>query len=243
MTHQRPQLSIVILCYRAGEFSRTFVDQTLKALQTASIEDYELVLVGNYVEGTADVTPQVVQDLARQNPRIVSSTKIKQGWMGWDMRSGLSLAQGQYIAVIDGDGQMPIQDVITVYEKIRQERLDFVKTYRLTRGDSFLRKSISYIYNFSFHCLFPGFPAKDINSKPKIMTRQAYEKMHLTSDDWFIDAEIMIEVRRHALRFAEIPTVFLGPIGRRSFISAVAILEFFKNLVIYRIRECRRKNS
>ena len=76
-----------------------------------------------------------------------------------------------------------------------------------------------------------------MNSKPKILTRNAYSRMHLKSDDWFIDAEIMIQARRLGLRISELPTGFLGLTGRRSFVRPAAILEFLRNLIRYRIAE------
>ncbi len=58
-----------------------------------------------------------------------------------------------------------------------------------------------------------------MNAKPKLMRRDAYEKMQLTSDGWFIDAEIMIETLRHKMLIAEIPTEFRRLHRRASFVS------------------------
>jgi hypothetical protein len=85
--------------------------------------------------------------------------------------------------------------------------------------------------------------ARDVNAKPKILTRAAYESLDLVSDDWFLDAEIMIQARRHRFRIAEIPTEFLGLASRRSFVNFAAILEFLGNLVRFRIREFRARRG
>ncbi len=232
--------SLVILCYRSGEYARDFVARAIEVLDSAGMADYELILVGNYVEGVPDPTPEIVRELADDDPRIRCSAVAKKGWMGWDMRCGLEMARGRYIGVIDGDGQMPVSDVPTLYHLIRNEKLDLVKTFRVTRGDGLSRRLVSSLYNKLFHLLFPGLPARDMNSKPKILTREAYRKMQLESDDWFIDAEIMIQARRLRLRIGEIPTGFLGLTGRRSFISARALFEFLRNLARHRVREWRR---
>ncbi len=239
MSEAVPTLSLVILCYRSGENARDFVQKTLDTLREAGIDDHELVLVGNYVEGSDDRTPEVVRELAAGNPRIRCSALPKRGWMGWDMRTGLELARGRYLGVIDGDGQMPVSDVPLLYRLIRREDYDLVKTFRITRGDGLRRRLISNVYNKLFHVLFPGLPCRDMNSKPKIITREAYERLELRSDDWFIDAEIMIQARRLGLRVGELPTGFLGLTGRRSFVSHRAILEFLRNLVVHRLREFR----
>ena len=241
---RRPDISLVILCYGAGEFVRQFCRNATNIFVKNGILDYELVLVGNYHKDSNDNTPKVVAELASENyvttegnPKIVCVTKIKEGMMGWDMQSGLSVARGRYIAVIDGDGQMPLGDVVAVYKKIKNEKFDLVKTYRITRGDNLWRKIISRVYNLLFKFLFPGLCSRDINSKPKIFSREAYEKMSLVSGDWFIDAEIMIQARRYNFKIGEIPTHFLGLNGRRSFVRLITITEFVKNLIVFRIKE------
>ena len=235
-----PDLSVVVLCYRSGGEARSCAAHIGQVLLDAGI-DYQLVLVGNYVSGSGDTTPDVVRELAAGNPRIVCSAVVKQGMMGWDMRSGLSLATGEHLAVIDGDGQVLVEDLVRIYRLLREQGLDLAKTYRTRRGDGLKRKLFSLVFNGLFHVLFPGLPVRDVNAKPKILTRSAYERLSLQSDDWFIDAEILIQARRLGFRIGEMETEFLGLTGRRSFISMAAVVEFLRNLWRYRIQELRRR--
>lgn len=237
-----PELSVVVLCYRSGEGARSFAARIRKSLLDAGIDDYQLVLVGNYVDGTGDTTPAVVRELAAGDPRIVCSAVVKEGMMGWDLRSGLALATGRYLAVIDGDGQVLVEDLVRVYRLLREQGLDLAKTYRRQRGDGVKRKLFSLVFNGLFHLLFPGLRVRDINAKPKILTRAAFERMTLQSDDWFIDAEIMLQARGFGLRVGETETDFLGLTGRRSFIKLAAVFEFLRNLVRYRVMELRRRD-
>jgi glycosyltransferase involved in cell wall biosynthesis len=236
-----PDLSVVALCYRSGDAARSYAARLGKVLLDAGIDNYQLVLVGNYVAGSGDTTPDVVRELAAGDPRIVCSAVEKQGMMGWDMRSGLSLATGEHLAVIDGDGQVLVEDLVRIYQLLREQGLDLAKTYRTRRGDGLKRKLFSLVFNGLFHLLFPGLPARDINAKPKILTRSAYERLDLQSDDWFIDAEILIQARRLGFRIGEMETEFLGLTGRRSFIKMASVVEFLYNLLRYRILELRRK--
>jgi len=232
-----PDISVVVLCYKAKEGIIPFVQRLTSALATAT-ENYELVLVGNYNRGdTADTTPAVVRALAETDPRIKALAMEKRGWMGWDARSGLDIATGRVIALIDGDNQMPPEDVLRVYHKLVDEDLEIVTTYRKKRADGIGRVFQSLGYNLIFATLFPGSGVSDVNSKPKIMRRELFDKLHLTSDDWFLDAEMIIQVRRHKARIAEIPTVFLQSKERGSFVRLSTILEFVANLTRARIRE------
>ncbi len=229
------ELSIVILCYHSGETILPFFSELESMMITAGI-DYEIVLVANDFAKSKDQTVKIVKELAKGNPRVKTVCKIKKGMMGWDMKQGLYASTGKFICVIDGDGQFPIDSILKVYSKINKEEYDLVKTYRDQRFDGMYRTIISGIYNFLFNILFPGLNSKDINSKPKIMTRHAYSKMDIQSDDWFIDAEIMILARKLKLKIAEIPVTFSSNESRKSFVRIGAIAEFIYNLVVYRIK-------
>jgi glycosyltransferase involved in cell wall biosynthesis len=239
----RPDLSVVVLCYRAGERARQVAASIAATLMQCGIRSYQLVLVGNYVEGAADATPEVVRELAARDPRIVCSAVAKRGMMGWDARSGFELAEGRCLALIDGDGQVMVEDLVRVYREIGRGGFDIVKACRVHRGDGLARKWISLIFNALFQILFPGPRVRDVNAKPKVMTRAAYERLDLESDDWFIDAEIMIQARRLGLRIGEVETDFLALTGRRSFINLRTLLEFLGNLARYRLRQPRRRKA
>ena len=153
---QDPEYSIVVLCYGAGDSLPDFVESATRVLLQNSIYDYQLVLVGNYVENKSiDQTARIVLELAKNNLRIISVVEKKDGMMGWDMRSGLAAATGKYISVIDGDGQMPVEDLARVYQKIQNENYDLVKTVRTIRGDGFWRKIVSSTFYGLFRLLFP----------------------------------------------------------------------------------------
>jgi hypothetical protein len=84
---------------------------------------------------------------------------------------------------------------------------------------------------------FPKLSCRDINSKPKIFKAEAIKQMELISDDWFIDAEIMIQANRLNLKFAEISTQFEKLSARKSLVKPIAILEFLVNIFLFRLRE------
>ncbi len=238
----KPALSVVILCYRAEDFAPVFVGQMEEALKKANL-DYELVLVANYQKNAAkpDRTPQIVRDLAKTNPRLLVVAKEKEGMMGWDMRSGLEAATGDVIGVIDGDGQMPPADIIKIYDVLKQGNYDLAKTYRVQRFDGLFRVVISKFYNAFFKILFPKAKVRDVNSKPKMFTRAALEKLKLTSSDWFIDAEIMIQAGELGFKIGQAPTDFYPNENRKSFVKFSAIFEFMANLVKYRIKIWKHK--
>jgi glycosyltransferase involved in cell wall biosynthesis len=227
-----PHFSLVVLCYRSGQNIIPFVERLQRTLSLCNFS-WELVLVGNYIEGSDDETPEVVKKLAATSDNIRTVIRPKQGMMGWDMRTGLDAARGTYIGVIDGDGQFPPESIIACLLKCELEDLDLTKTYRVIRDDGLYRRLISAVYNTIFRLLF-GFKVRDINSKPKIIRRDKYELLNLQSDDWFADAEIVIRARELGLKIGETPVHFKVNDTRGSFVKPKAILEFSSNLLKYR---------
>ena len=236
MNGKIPEISVVVLCYRQEDDIREFVAQLEKEMEEERV-DYELVLVANYDKDGSDRTPEIIREIVRGKEKMKVVSSEKKGKMGWDMRSGLNAATGSSIAVIDGDGQMPVSDIPLVYRILKTGRYDLVKTYRARRYDGFYRSALTFFYNLLFGILFrPDFPTLDINSKPKIFTRAAYEKMKLVSNDWFTDAEIMIEAFRNQLRICSVSTVFYKNERRKTMVGPATIFEFIYNLFYYRLK-------
>ncbi len=184
-----------MLCYKAGESITTVLEPLVEDLGASGVT-WELVLVANYWPGDDDPTPQVVERFAEGRDNVVTVIGEKRGAMGWDMRAGLAAANGAHLVVIDGDAQNPVEDVVRIYRQMQETGVDFIKGRRTTRFDGLYRQLISGGYNLLFRLVFRTGPLWDINGKPKAMTRAAYDGMTLKSDDWFIDAELVLAARR-----------------------------------------------
>ncbi len=238
----RPDLSIVILAYRAEEAIVDFVSQLTTQLESNSVLNYELVLVANFdKDKEEDRTPQIARTIAATDSRIRVLAEPKKGRMGWDARQGLASSRGQIVALIDGDGQMPPEDIVRAHKVMTSGEFDFVKTYRITRQDGMFRLLSSKGFNFIFRILFPSCRFRDINSKPKFISKQALLNMDLTCDGWFLDGELILEAIRLELPFAEIPTTFKKNEWRGSFVKPSTVLEMLFSMLLYRLGLDKRK--
>jgi glycosyltransferase involved in cell wall biosynthesis len=231
-SEEKTKFSLVVLCYRSEDSIIPLVEKLHRMLSYYKFR-YEIILVGNYIEGSGDRTPIIVEELARTLPNTRAVVLPKKGMMGWDMRRGLEAACGELVGVIDGDGQFPLESIFSCLIMIETEDLDLVKTYRVHREDGFYRTVISFFYNMTFDLIF-GQRYRDVNSKPKIIRRSKLEQMRLTSEDWFTDAEIMIRAGELHLKVVEIPIHFYNLDKRMSFVKPQAIWEFIRNLWKYR---------
>jgi glycosyltransferase involved in cell wall biosynthesis len=229
-----PDLSAVVLCYRAGTDIEAVIGPLHQQLESSG-HSAELVLVANYWPGHDDPTPDVVKAFAASHEGVVVVNEPKQGGMGWDLRLGLAAASGDIMVAIDGDSQNPTEDVLTMFRLMRETGADVMKGLRIARYDGLYRRFVSTGYNFLFRAIFGTTGLWDINGKPKGLARAAYESMRLRSDDWFIDAEIVLEARRLGLRIGEMPVVFRRNDLRPSFVQPAAVLEFLRNMLARRV--------
>ena len=226
---------MIVLCYQARESLHRVVDPLYDQLEAADVA-YELILVANQWPDRPDPTDRVVQEFAIHHERVRAVVEEKRGAMGWDMRSGLAAASGRYMIVIDGDAQNPVEDVLRMYRRLKETGVDVMKGRRIARFDGPYRRAVSFVYNLAFMLIFRTRGIWDVNGKPKGLTRAAYEALDLQSDDWFIDAEIVLSARRRGLVVAELPVVFHRNDERASFVRPAAVLEFARNMVRQRFR-------
>jgi len=106
-----PELSAIVLCYGAAEGIHYVVNPLYHDLEDSGVS-FELVLVANYHEGSGDRTPEIAQTFARSHANVSVVARPKKGDMGWDMHTGLEAARGEFLVVIDGDEQNPVEDLL-----------------------------------------------------------------------------------------------------------------------------------
>ena len=230
-----PDLSAIVLCYRAGASIRRVVEPLYQDLERSGV-DFELILVANFDQGAEDSTSEHTREFAESHDRARTIAEAKKGGMGWDMRMGFDAARGELMIMIDGDAQNPVEDVLRMYREMRQTGADVMKGRRITRLDGLYRRFVSFAYNLLFRVMFRTGGLWDMNGKPKGLTSAAHRRLALSSDDWFIDAEIVIKARRADMLIVEMPVIFRSNVERQSFVHPSAIGEFLKNMLAFLFR-------
>jgi len=229
-----PELSVVVLCYRAEDDLPEVVEPLHRELEASGVP-YELVLVANHWAGSADRTPERAATFADGHPHVVVVARQKAGDMGWDLRSGLEVARGRYLVYLDGDGQVPTHSALEVYRRLKETGADVAKGRRRGREDGSVRTLTSLGFNVLFRLLFRTGPIWDINGQPKGLTREAYERLDLRTDDWFTDAEIVLKARAAGLEIVETPVRFLPRRERSPLVGPTTVWEFLANMARWRL--------
>jgi glycosyltransferase involved in cell wall biosynthesis len=229
-----PDLSVVVLCYRAEDELMRVVGPLHAELKAEGIP-FELVLVANYWPGTDDRTPECASAFAREHANVVVVAAPKQGDMGWDLRSGLAAATGDHLVYLDGDGQVPAAAALDVYRSLKESGADVAKGRRHFRDDGSIRSITSLGFNLLFRILFGTRGLWDVNGQPKGLTRAAYERLDLRTNDWFTDAEILLKARAARLGIVEVPVHFLAKRASGSHVGPGTVWEFLVNMFRWRL--------
>jgi glycosyltransferase involved in cell wall biosynthesis len=149
---ENPEVSIVVPAINESEnFPELLrrIDAAMKSILPATT--YEVLIVD---DNSADNTPAVCADLAKQYPlRLLVRTRPKNGLSGAVLH-GLAEARGKYFVVMDADLQHPPDRLPALLQPLRDGSADFVVGSRYMPGGStetewgFLRKINSRVATY-----------------------------------------------------------------------------------------------
>ncbi|MFC0264567.1 glycosyltransferase family 2 protein [Fontibacter flavus] len=138
---KKPLLSVVITVYNEEENIKPLLEATYEALKEI---DYEVLLVE---DGATDNTVAEVKKYANDRTKLIIFNKNYGQTTA--LAAGIDMAQGIYIATMDGDLQNDPTDIPGMLKKAMDEEWDVVAGKRANRKDGFvLRKFPSKIANY-----------------------------------------------------------------------------------------------
>lgn len=233
-----PKLSLVMPMYNEEEIIEHVLKETADGLTKAGI-NYELITVNN---GSEDKTGEILNTLAKNNPKIKPlHIPINEG-CGSGIITGLKHANGDIVGFIDGDAQVPIEDIIKVYKTFEDPTVMFAKGIRYRRGDGLKRNLASFMYNGLFKILFPSAMfIRDVNGKPKFFRREFYNTLNIESKRWAFDAEIIIKALKRKQKPKEVLVRFEKRRRGKSKVSSETVKDLARELLRWRIRAWKKK--
>jgi glycosyltransferase involved in cell wall biosynthesis len=182
--------------------SGTIASMVIRAVQAASelTPDYEVIVVN---DGSADATPQIVDELARTYPhvRVVHHT-TNRGY-GGALQSGFRSATKEFIFYTDGDAQYDPAELADLWAKMTPGT-DLVNGYKISRSDPFHRIVIGRLYHHIVKLLF-GLSVRDVDCDFRLMRRTIFEKIDLEKRSGVICLELMKKIEDAGFRIVEVP--------------------------------------
>jgi glycosyltransferase involved in cell wall biosynthesis len=220
-------ISLVIPVYNEEDNIQKAVQDGLQMLPQLT-RDFEVIIVES---GSTDSTGAVTDRLAGENERVrVVHQGAKLG-LGSALKEGFGLAKYESIFYIDGDNPFRMSEFVRGFPLLQEA--DIVCGYRTNRQDSFLRALYSKLFNLLMRLLF-GVKVRDTQIGFKLLRRSIFERVKLTTDSMFIDAELLYKAQKAGYRIAELGVEYLGKPSGKSSVTFREVVKIGVDLFRYR---------
>jgi glycosyltransferase involved in cell wall biosynthesis len=182
--------------------SGTIASMVIRAVQAASelTPDYEVIVVN---DGSADATPQIVDELARTYPHVRAVHHPRNRGYGGALQTGFRSATKEFIFYTDGDAQYDPAELAALWAQMTPAA-DLVNGYKISRSDPFHRIVIGRIYHHFVKLLF-GLSVRDVDCDFRLMRRSIFEKINLEKTSGVICLEMMKKIEDAGFRIVEVP--------------------------------------
>ena len=196
----KPSISAFFPAYNDAGTISSMVITVLLTLRELT-DDYEVLVVN---DGSADHTAAVLDELARVYPdevRIIHHPQNR-GY-GGALRSGFYGAAKEWIFYTDGDAQYDPRELKNLAALITDD-IDFINGWKIERQDPLHRIVIGRIYQYIIKLAF-SLKLKDVDCDFRLMRREVFEQVQLTSNSGVICVELMKKVQNAGFRLTETP--------------------------------------
>lgn len=230
------KVQVAILSYNEAKNFPDVVKDVIAGLSQLPEVEPRIVIVDN---GSVDNTQEVIAALKQKYAMVDSVRVAKNLGYGYGIKQGLAALDGDIVGYMWGDNQFDASIVADLVAKfLADPHILMAKTNRVKRYDGKQRLYVSKFYQLIFRILYGSF-TEDINSGPKLFRAEFLkELLPLRSNDWFIDAEIMIKTSRKINKSAivELPIEFNERKFGKSNVRLKDCFQFLFNLIQYRFK-------
>lgn len=199
-------LSIVMPAYNEEKLIYQSIMKTI-GIVSEFVHDFEIVAVN---DGSRDFTKQEIQKAMRRDKRVKLVSSNKNRGKGNAIISGVSQAEGSYIAFVDADLELNPSQLESYLQELLNKKLDVVIGCKFHK-DSQLnyplkRKLISMGYYIMLLTLF-HLNVKDTQTGLKVFRAEAIKPVaHLVRTQGFAyDIELLVAVHRRGFQIGQMP--------------------------------------
>jgi glycosyltransferase involved in cell wall biosynthesis len=220
--------------------SGTIASMVVNALITARrlTPDYEVIVIN---DGSRDLTPQILDELARVYPEVKVVHHPKNRGYGGALRSGFATASKEFVFYTDGDAQYDPSEMALLWERASAGDVDLVNGYKISRSDPLHRIFIGRFYHHTVKMLF-GLRVRDVDCDFRLMRRSIFDRISLEKNSGVICLELMKKIHDAGFRIAEVPVHhYHRAYGKsqffnfgRIFRTGIDVLKLWYSLVIKR---------
>lgn len=161
-------------------------------------DEWELIVVD---DGSTDRTPEILADWASRDPRVRAVTQRPNQGYSKALARGFAQARHAAIFYTDADAQFDLTEIASLVPHLAHH--DMVVGVRVKRQDAWLRLLTSWVFN-RLQGVVLGVRVRDVNCAFKLFRRSFFERVHLSSNGFLIDAEFFARARRAGLSWTEV---------------------------------------
>ena len=134
-----PKVSIVIPTYNVENYLR----ECMESVINQTLSDIEIICIN---DGSTDGSLKILREYADRDERVILIDKKNEGY-GVGMNTGMDIATGEYIGIVEPDDFVPLTMYEDLYNIAKENELDFVKAdfYRFTRDER--TGKLNLVYN------------------------------------------------------------------------------------------------
>ena len=192
------RLSIVHPCFNEELNIERTVRSTLAWLDATQC-DGEVIVVN---DGSNDTSASILSTLSVDDSRVRVVTHDHNQGYGIAVRSGCDVAEKEWIAFMDSDGQFHIEDLDRLIAHALQH--DVVVGRRRHRADPFIRNVFGKILGLLVF-LFFGLWIRDVNCGLKLFTKEQWATMR---PEWgtekFFNTELFLRLRAAGVSWKQV---------------------------------------
>lgn len=200
MTKNSVSVSVVAPVYNEEEVIENIIRYWFEVLKKKGIT-HEIVLGDG---GSNDKTLEILERLGTEHTNLKVVHAPQPSGYGNALFSAIYASKGEYVVMLDSDGQFDLADYVDLLEKLRKEELDTVTGYRIKKKDSFLRFFADRVLNVIVRSMF-WINQKDTNCALKVFRGDVIRDMHIEARAWPTPTEIMIRLKARGCKVGEVP--------------------------------------
>ena len=180
----------------------TIASMVIRAVQVASelTPDYEIIVVN---DGSADATPEIIDELARTYPRVRALHHPQNRGYGGALQTGFRSATKDLIFYTDGDAQYDPAELRSLWGRMGEDS-DLVNGYKISRSDPLHRIIIGRVYHHIVKQMF-GLTVRDVDCDFRLMRRRIFDQINLEKTSGVICLEMMKKITDGGFRIVEVP--------------------------------------
>lgn len=220
-------LSVFFPAFNEEENIEKTVSDAVLVLKKLDLE-WEILVIN---DGSRDKTEEVVEKLAKQNPRIRLVDHGTNKGYGFALKTGFKESKYPWVVFADSDGQFDFSEITKFLEKTDES--DFILGYRLNRADPLIRKVLTWGWKTLARVMF-GLKVRDYSCGFKLIKRESFNSLlPLEAEEKVTQIEFLVKAMKKGYKFAEVGVrhyhrVYGKPTGAKLTVVFKSFLDLIK---------------